>query len=258
MIGLNGGLIGDGRSPRRGVAKGLWTPNEQVIYRRQSLWTGDADFDSVSLLLHMDGSNASTTFTDSSLKGQTVTANGNAQISTSQSKFGGSSAAFDGNSDWLAVTSDSALALDSGDFTIEMFVYFNAVSANQGLYDTIAVGGSGTRSTGLVWYLTSANKLSVFSGGSDRGPTAATLSSATWYHIALVRASGTFSYFINGTKDATTFTLTTNFTDTNALLGRIGDGTYWLNGYIDELRVTKGVARYSANFTAPTAAFANA
>ena len=216
---------------------------------------GYSYYATTNLLLHMDGSNGSTTFTDSSSKAITITANGNAQISTAQSKFGGASAAFDGTGDWLAATTSSDLSFGTGDFTIEMFVYFNAVG-QRALYDTEPAGSSGTRSAGFVWYLNTSNKLQLFSAASDRGASVTTLATSTWYHIALVRSLGVFSYFIDGVKDATTFTLATNYTGTAPLLGRFCDNTSnMLNGYIDELRVTKGVALYTGNFTPPTAAF---
>lgn len=257
MFRTNGGLLGARRLPGAGIAPGVWSLAEQVTARRAGIWPGnDPFFGNVSLLLHMDGSNNSTTFTDSSSNGLTVTANGDAKISTVQSKFGGSSCLLDGNSDWLSVSSNAAMSLGSGDFTVETFLYLNAVSANQSIIDTIAIGGSGARNTGFIWFITTGNKLTLFSGGAFRGESVASLSSGQWYHLALVRSSGVFSYFIDGAKDATTFTLTTNFTDSQAQIGRAGDTTYWLNGYLDEFRITKA-ARYTANFTTPAAAFSN-
>jgi hypothetical protein len=259
LIGVNGGLIGSTRTSRRGVAQGMWTPSEQILYQRENKWIGDSDFDNVSLLLHMDGSNGSTAFIDSSDKSQIATANGNAQISTTQSKFCGSSGAFDGTGDWVAYASDPEFSFGTGDFTVELFIYFNVVSSIRAIYDTAAVGASGARSSGFVWYMTAANKLQVFSVSSDRGASATALSSATWYHIALVRSAGVFSYFIDGIKDATTFTLATNYTNTTPLLGRFCDGTpNMFNGYMDEVRVTKGIARYTADFTPPASPFPNA
>jgi hypothetical protein len=209
-------------------------------------------------LLHMDGANGSTTFTDSSRNGLTVTANGNAQLSTTQSRFGGASGYFDGNGDWLSVASNPVMSFGTGDLTIENHVYFNSVSSFQTLYDTLPIGGSGQRDAGFVWLINDAGKLSLFSGGSFRGTSNTALLANEWYHIALIRYSGVFSFAINGTIDSSTFSLSTNFTDSQAQIGRLGDSAdLWLNGYFSNFRVTKGVARDTANFTSPTAPFPN-
>jgi hypothetical protein len=216
----------------------------------------DPNFANVSLLLHGDGTNGSTTITDSSSSPKTVTAAGNAQISTAQSKFGGASIAFDGNEDYISSASNAAFSFGTGNFTIEGWYRFNSIS-DQLLYDTIPVGGAGARNSGFAWALQAASgKLNFFSGASFRGASSSSLSSGQWYHLALVRNGSEVRYFINGAMDATTFTASTNFTDSTLLVGRVGDSAaYYLNGYIDDLRITKGVARYTANFTPPTAPF---
>ena len=251
MLGFNGGLMGVKRDQKR-TTPGLWFPNERAIIE-----SADPYFANVSLLLHMDGSNGSTTFTDSSNNALTVTANGNAQISTGQSRFGGASGSFDGTNSWLACPSSYRLSFGTDDFTIELFVYFNALG-QAGIYETPAVGASGSRNDGFVLYMTSANKLDLFSVSSNRGASATTFTTATWYHIALVRLAGVASYFIDGVKDATTFTFSTNCTDSTPVIGRFVDtSSSMFNGYMDEVRVTKGVARYTANFTPPPAPFPN-
>ena len=76
----------------------------------------------------------------------------------------------------------------------------------------------------------------------------------TWYHVAYVRSSGTTKLYIDGTEIISVAD-TTNYTDTNFTVGGWYSNSYLLNGYIDDLRITKGVARYTAAFTPPTAAF---
>ena len=83
----------------------------------------DPNFANVSLLLHGNDTNGSTTITDSSPSPKTVTAVGNAQISTAQSKFGGASIAFDGNGDWCQIANNVAFKFGSGNFTIEYWFY---------------------------------------------------------------------------------------------------------------------------------------
>jgi hypothetical protein len=93
----------------------------------------DPQFGSVSLLLHGDGANGSTTITDSSRLTNTVTAVGDAQISTAQSKFGGASIAFDGSGDYLTISSSSALSIGSGDYTVEFWIRWTALPETQGM-----------------------------------------------------------------------------------------------------------------------------
>ena len=99
---------------------------------------GDPFYSAVSMLLPMDGTNGSTTFTDSSLNAITVTAVGNAQVSTTQAKYGGASAYFDGSGDYLDTAGTGiATAFGTGDFTIEFWYYPLSVSVQQNLVDKI-------------------------------------------------------------------------------------------------------------------------
>lgn len=211
-------------------------------------------FTNVSLLLKGDGTNGSTNIVDSSYPAKTITVNGDAQISTAQSKFGGSSLYFDGTGDYIYSYSNADFQFGTGDFTVELWARFSAIS-NQLLFDTIQIGGSGSRGAGFAWVLQSTGSLNVFSANNFRGATTTTLSANQWYHLAICRNNGQWYYFINGVQDSTQFTHTLNLTNDNFLCGRVGDSSsYFVNGYIDDLRITKGVARYTSNFTPPTKA----
>jgi len=257
MLGFNGGLMGVRRTPTTSAASGLWFQNEQSVARRAAIWptTGDPYWNDVSLLLHMDGSNGSTTFTDSSSNALTVTASGDAQISTAQSKFGGAAGYFDGTGDYVTVTHSSVLDLGSGDFTVEMWIYpadlnyrfMLGATVNSSGYLMLAInpitsgqiwmGGSGT-----TWPL-------QFSGHS--------LSTNTWAHLAITRSGSTNRLFIDGTQVGSSITDSTSWSADSAgmLVGFQSGGSSW-NGYIDDLRITKS-CRYTANFTPATAAFPN-
>lgn len=212
-------------------------------------------YDNVSLLLHGDGINGSTTIIDSSLTPKTVTAAGNAKISTAQSKFGGSSILFDGNGDYL---STSALGLVSTDFTIEFWIYLTAGGpANQVVCTSYK---SPIQLNTFIIARTSTNVI-TFQDPFGAGSVTSSLTAGTWHHIACtyISSSRAFKIFANGVgSPSSTGTAITAQWSSFFVGGSPGDnniGTWWLNGYIDDLRITKGVARYTSNFTPPTAPF---
>ena len=186
--------------------------------------------------------------TDATAKNDLETV-GNAQISTTQSKFGGSSISFDGTGDWLLLPHTVDQFLSTGAFTIEMWVYRNA----SGTYGLV---GKGTATTGWLVSLNSSNQV-VFTHGSTTITSTGTISSATWTYIAVVReGTGTnqTKIYINGTNDGTG-TVSTDFNQTNSMyVGADRTGGSAFNGYIDDLRITRGFARTVT--TTPTAAFA--
>lgn len=249
MLGLNSGLLGVRRVPTTGSASGLWAPNEQSLAKRAAIWptTGDLYWNNVSLLLSMNGSNASTTFTDSSSNAFAVTANGNAQITTTDPKFGTGALTLDGTGDFLTVASDAKFAFGTGDFTVECWVYVNSGNNNNGLF---TFGGT---SSGLAvaiisgeWRLTTAG-----AGGTTMGA----VTTGAWQHLAVTRSGSSLRLFINGTQLGSTVTDSTNLTDNALKIGYYYSSSYAINAKLDEFRVTKGVARYTANFTPPTAPF---
>jgi hypothetical protein len=176
---------------------------------------------------------------------------GNAQLDTTTKKFGTGSLKFDGTGDWLLVPDSIDQRLGTGKFTIECWLYLSATGAARGIV------GKGTSTTGWLLSTNSSNAV-VFTYGTSTITSTGTLSGTTWYHIAVVReGTGTnqTKIYIGGTNDGTG-TVSTDFTQTNAgYVGANRTGGDALNGYIDDLRITKGVARYTANFTPPTAAF---
>jgi hypothetical protein len=242
--------------------KGFFETTEGDTVGTNPATIGDVNFADVELLLHMGGSNGSTTFTDSSSNGLTVTANGNAQISTTQSKFGGSSAYFDGNGDYLTASHASNFNFGSGDFTAE--VWFNVpAGAPSGIEPFITTAaGQGVTGTdfqgiwfglyqGQYYFLASTNQSSW-----DVVIAAGTPPTDTWTHFCVVRSGNTFTLYVNGVSIGTT-TSSGTLTNSNNLIaigGRTRNNQYSI-GYLDDVRVTKGVARYTSNFTAPTAAF---
>ena len=225
----------------------------------------DEEFDKVSLLLHGDGTNGSTTIVDSSSSPKAVTAVGDAQISTAQSKFGGSSLAFDGTGDYLTSAANSAFDLGSGDYTIELWVRLISASNYGGIVGKGQIGVVNSTAYSLEFDNTS-NAISLWIGNNTPPSfgsyvvtgTTNIRTSAVWTHLAVSRSGNNTRLFVNGTQEGSTYTTAYTIAAGNPLW--IGGGFYApttnnINGYIDDLRITKGVARYTSNFTPPTAPF---
>ncbi|MGA1049443.1 MAG: LamG domain-containing protein, partial [Minisyncoccia bacterium] len=205
---------------------------------------------STSLLLKMEGEDNSTSFLDDSINKVPVTAYGNAKITTSESKFGSSSASFDGTNSYLIADISSGFDFGVADFTIEFFAKFNSLSGTQFLIDFRRSGFNTTESyiqavnTGLYYGYSSSNRISYSSG----------LQTGVWYHIAGTKTSGSIRMFINGMQVGSTYTDSfTHDRTTYITIGRNSrDASSYFNGYIDQLRITKGFARYIGNFTPPS------
>ena len=210
---------------------------------------GDEYYNSCSLLLHFSGSNGSTTFTDNSPSQKTITANGTAQISTAQSKFGGSSAYFDGSGDYLTTTSNSSFAFGTGDYTIEAWVYPTTIRNGENLIYVTDV----TEGTSFGF-----NQTQVFIGARATAldlTATYTVVTNVWTHLTATRQSGTVRIFANGNL------ILSGTVNRSCPQGPGGIGDYptangnGVTGYIDEVRVTKGVARYTGSFVTQSAAF---
>jgi hypothetical protein len=223
----------------------------------------DASFSSVVALLHGDGANASTTITDSSSSAASWTAYGNAQLSTSTKKFGTASIAFDGNGDYIKPTSGSTnLVFGTGDFTIELWFNLTSYSGTTPFLFDWRPPGQTPYSPAITIGYESTNKLTYYQGGGSVIFGSTTISTGTWYHAAVSRASGTTRLFLNGVQEGSNFSDSYNYAQNQPTFGALGyDPTltaYAVNGYLDDIRVTKGVARYTTTFTPPTAAFPDA
>lgn len=211
----------------------------------------DSHWANVVSLLHFDGADGSTTISDA--KGMlTWTAVGNAQIDTAQSKFGGASGLFDGAGDCVEAGASEGFNFGTGDFTIEMFVRFTGAGRAY-------LFSLGTNQAALI-VTPSSGAVEVYGPGSyviNAGATS--FATGAWFHIALVRSGNTWTVYRNGAAyvsatDSRAWGNNANVLDVGLVRSPDTNG---LNGHIDELRITKGVARYTANFTPPTAPFPN-
>jgi len=205
------------------------------------------------LLIHGDGDNNSTVILDDGVRTDsavTVTLSDNAHISTDQAKFGSTSVELDGTND--AVDPDhTALNIGADDFTIEFFYYPTDLSTVYGRYffDT----GSGI-SNRLNGYFNSSSQFVVRSGNTELLKASHGMSTGQWYHLAIVRKSGTIKFYRDGTELASASN-SSNFVNNDYKIGSyLTGGGFGLIGYIDEWRQSN-VARYSQAFTPPTSAF---
>lgn len=261
FVGIGGN--GNGYNPTVNVVQG-WLGSTRIV-KGTAVYTSNftpptaplTNISGTSLLMNF--SNAGIFDAAAINNAETVS---NAQVSTAQSKWGVSSMLFNGTSDLLHLPDSPMLNLGGGDFTIECWVYPTNTTGNRGIITKRKSDGTETGTWGLringgtVYFQDIQTPVDVVSFG--------TVAANTWTHIAITRQGTTVRGFLNGTL-AATGTSSINYTTTRpAFIGMWGTtaGVYpsgtrteFFAGYIDDLRVTVGVARYTATFTPPTAAF---
>lgn len=218
----------------------------------------DPNFANVSLLLHLDGSNGSTTFTDNSPSPKTATVSGNAQVSTSQFKYGGASAVFDGVDDAVSFPNSLDLQFLSGDFTIEFWFFASKAAQTQNFPRLLAKGNfSATGGWNVIYFKATGEVGFDIYTPATLFFSAGIASDNTWTHVAITRSGGTLRTFLNGVPGGSGANAT-NLNDASVVvLGNEPNFASDFNGYIDDVRLTKGVARYTSAFTPPSAAFPN-
>ncbi|ESY70009.1 hypothetical protein X742_05715 [Mesorhizobium sp. LNHC232B00] len=221
----------------------------------------DPNFANVVLLCGFNGVDAATSSTDESSSAKTLTFTGNAQLDTAQQKFGTASLLLDGSGDTVSVP-DSADWVFPGEFTIEFF----ARSAWPAGIDYFLIQDSGAGNTSFRFSHNSNSAVDfLFSTDGSNiahqvNTTSAGLTSGVWSHFAIDRdSSGKMRLYIDGVmKGSKTGATGTNFNSSSVLsLGGHVVGFGYFNGWLDELRITKGVARYGSDggFTVPAAAY---
>ena len=184
---------------------------------------------------------------------------GNAQVSTSVVKFGSGSMYFDGSS-YLYQIGTPNLVFGAGDFTIELWLN---ISGGVGGTQTIIAYGATATIDNKYWSIEASGSNLAFYGPPSATQYFVTTSqpwTSGWAHIAVCRSGSNTRLFVNGTQQGSTYTTLTNFdSGGNLFIGTSAYSTsrYMAAGYIDDIRITKGYARYTANFTPPTAAFPN-
>jgi len=204
-----------------------------------------------SLLL--SGTNAG--IYDNAIKNDLETV-GTAQVSTSVVKYGTGSMKFTGYTSgmYLKAPPSQQYYFGTGDFTIECWVYANNTTQNGGVFQLATTYFSASYTNQLAMQAFNGN-LYLNNNAGANGSYA--YSANIWYHLAASRQGTSLKFFVNGTQSGATITDSTNYTGTYLVVGALYDTPYSFDGYIDDLRITKGIARYTATFTPPTSAFPN-
>ena len=221
---------------------------------------GDDKFDKVVALFNFDGSDGDRTTSglDASNNNLSLTYDSAGdELSTTQKKFGSTSLYIADN---VRVSSTEGFNMGTGDFTMEAWFYFTTLSAGFGIFDQWNSGTSLARSQ--LWHGSSAGGQLKFyhsiAGQSTQTISFAnpTISTGSLIHLALVRQGGTVKLYVKGTADSTSGSTSGNVHRTDDMW--FGDqqtgGGNAPQYYMDDLRITKGAARYTSNFTAPTSA----
>lgn len=247
--------FGSRRVPTLFAASGCWQLGEVTQARRAGVWPNTADpfYSEVVLLLPLTGSNGSTTFTDASQSPKSITAFGNASISTAVADPFSVSAgvlALDGTGDYLTAADNTDFDLD-GDFTIELWFYA-ASAAVSGLLSYKVIGGTGftfgpSTTTSKLWWRHNGTNYIVASS---------TFTSSTWEHAAVVRSGSTVTMYLGG-NSVGSYSETKTFSPAADVFIGSTEFSEDFNGYVSNLRITKA-ARYTAAFTPPTSPFRTA
>lgn len=217
---------------------------------------GDEFYASTSLALLCNGTDGSTTVTDNSVSPKTVSVFGNAQIDTAQSRFGGASLLFDASGDYISVPDSAAFDFGSGNFTFSFWARPAAVAAVENLFGKRTGTNFGPFSilidAGRIRprFSTSGSAWDVDFTGS------VVLSTSAWTYCEVVRDGGTIRLFVGGVADGTasiTGALMTNSVAT--FIGALSTGASGYGGWLDDIVITKGVARNVSAYTPPSTAY---
>jgi len=213
-----------------------------------TLATGvDPFFANVASLIHFDGPNGSTTFTDQKPVAWTILY-GSPALSTAQYKYGGSSLYSTASG---IITSAALAPIGASDYTWEFYLYLTSTSGIQ----ILANLRSGSNPNNPELYLNSG-VITYYALQADQ-IIGSTLSTGTWYHIALSRESGNSRLFVNGTQVGSTYADSNTYASEKLIYASNYTSNFPTQGYIDEARLTIGVGRYTTNFTPPILAFPN-
>lgn len=248
------GYGGDGKTKLRldGIT-GVFTPGDTLYYKDDegnTLASGVIESTSTGGYVYIDG--AAWGFEEITARdGKSITPYGGAIQSTAKKKFGTSSYLGNGISSYLQHPSTTDFAFGTGTFTLECFVNRNTTTGEQGIFDLRLSAGS----TAPYVYFSGTNAVYQVGSTATITATGSVGTTSTWFHLAVARSGTETKMFIDGTQVGSTYIDTWNLVQGPIVIGARFDGTQNFDGYLDEIRVSKGIARYTSNFVAPTAPF---
>lgn len=256
----NGGILG-GSTPTRTGALGIWTVAEIACAKAKHDWptVKDPSFSSVPALYHFDGADGTAAFENAgslqdSLQSTSQSSGNIAALSSAQSVFGG--AALASNATGYARNGSiglAGLAFGTADYTVEFFVRLSSVSAAQNLFD---MRPNGTNGAFVLIDITASASIGLWANSAYRINSAnGAIASNVWTHVALSRVSGTTRLYVDGAQVGADFADSINYGNACIACLSGGGGTNKAVGYMDELRITKGVGRYSSGFSVPVEPF---
>ena len=201
--------------------------------------------------IYLDGQGEGRIIATDETTGKNVNAIDNVVTSTSQVKLGTSSASFDGTDDRLTVPTDADFNFSTGEYTLEAFVYLNNTSGSKTIFDFRS--NSPTEISPVVNI--DGSDIRYYVNGVAEITGAAALTATTWHHIAISRTAGVSKLFVDGAQVGSSYTDGNDFPTRGITIGAAFDGNSEINGFIDEVRVSKGTSRYNAGFTPTTVQF---
>ena len=242
------GLGAENQAPMLGYISDVRMVHGQSLYTSNFVPPLAPVLPVANTVLLLNGTSAAITDATTKTIVETV---GDVKISTAVSKFGGSSMSFDGTGDVLIAPSNRVYAFGTGNFTIEAWIYRTDTGVQRAIVDT-----RGGNAVGALLYITVNNKLNIFDSTSVWITSTNTVPANQWVHVVAARSNAVTKLFINGIEEASVADSRTYTNGAGGLyIGRqFGSTSNDFLGYMQDVRVTTGTARYTANFTPPTSA----
>ena len=238
-----------------GLASLIKVANNQWVLSGNLSYHPDRYFGNVGLLAHMSGSDGGSSFIDSSNSPKTINVYGEVKTLSTKYKYGPTSAYFNGDWNALTLSSSDDFNFGSGDFTIEFWVLVDSYNANS---SRLIQSRDGDLNSGFNIGIGPSGNLAVYASTTNYNwdtisdaTSVATVPLNTWTHIVFGRKNGTFLIFVNGSivyNKTSSASLYYNSGDIIIIGGQTNGTNRSLNGYIDEVRITKGEGRYSQPF----------